>query len=216
MKARATGPGAGSAADLVGRHAEVQLEPGERVVEPAPGRRRPRPGTAARRTASRVEERRDGQPGVAEDLQPEGVEGPDADGVRRSIPSGRERRVEARPQLLRRATVEGDGRDRGRVDPARDEPGDPGDERRRLAASRPARRTGPGPAARWRRPAGPASSRASRSATAGGEGDHGIRVAEASHRPINWVSPAPGGFGGTGRGAPDARWCPTPPAIRER
>ena len=145
-----------------------QLGPGDGVVEPSQ-RRRSQP------LAGHVPEHR--QPvhhppvraaGVEQDLPPEGMEGPHADGVRRQALLGDQRR-EARPQVGRRAAVERHAR---RSDPARrpvgQAPRQAGDERGRLAA--PGRRDaqdGPGPA-RSRRPAGPAP--ATRAARAGGRG----------------------------------------------
>ena len=130
----ATGPGAGSRGDVVGRDAEVQLEPREREVQPAAVRRGGlREQLAQERVA--VDERLDRDAGLGEHLASEGVEGPDPDRARRQA-ERRQRGVEPLGQLLGRPPVERDDADRPGVRSAVDEPGHPRDQGRRLAGPR--------------------------------------------------------------------------------
>ena len=132
--ARATGP-----ALVVGRHvrrrdAELDLEPRDRGVEPKQiglvGPRRHR--GQHRRT---VGEGLDRDAGVAQDLAPECVEGPDADGSGLD-PERFHGRIEPLGHLDRRSLVEGDRPDRVGRRARGDQPGGTRDEGRRLATPR--------------------------------------------------------------------------------
>ena len=83
-----------------------------------------------------VEQRLDRLPGGPEHLEPERVEGPDADAPREILAQRIERHLDALPQLLRGALVERDGADRLGRRAFVDQPGDPRDQRRRLAGAR--------------------------------------------------------------------------------
>ncbi len=141
------GPGIGIGGDLVDGDPQVELEPRECVVEPAQDR-----GTGPRSDVAEhcdpVHEGLDRPAGRAEDLQPERVERPHADGSGRDA-ERLQRAVEPLPELIRGTLVERDGGDRRGFSPTVDEPGDPGDERRGLAGpgrgdaqDRPGRRRG--------------------------------------------------------------------------
>ena len=128
------GPGRRIAGDVAGGHGKVQLQAGERAVQPAPDRRvEVRTGAPEGRVA-RTQLRTD--PGVAEDLEAQGVERPHPHTAGRHA-QRRERRVQACSELLGGARVERDRRDRRRVHLRRtNKPGDARHECRRLAAPR--------------------------------------------------------------------------------
>ena len=141
--------------------------------EKASSRRRRAAGSAsgsdlAQDAVARHEARR--AAGVAQDLEPKGVEGPDADGVG-SDAERLERGRHPLAQLLGGAGVERDRRDRRRVGPRRHEPGDARHEGRRLAAARRRDAQDGARAARWPRRAGPGrAGRAARRRRRAGQG----------------------------------------------
>jgi hypothetical protein len=121
--------------DLRGRDPDVQLQPRERGVQPAPAGR---PGVRHEPSedVQPVDERLDPLAGVPEDLEPERMERPDPDRVGGQA-QRRERGRQSLAELLGRAPVERDRDDGSRTDrPGGDQPGDSGHEGRRLAAAR--------------------------------------------------------------------------------
>ena len=122
--------------DLVGRHAQLQLQPRDRGVEPHPLR-----GVGIRAQAPEdpvaVGERLDGHARVAQDLAPERMEGPDGDAAGRDA-QRLQRRIQPLGHLLGGPLVEGDRADGVGRRAVVDQPCGPRDEGRRLA--RPGRR----------------------------------------------------------------------------
>lgn len=115
------GAGLGVPSNLVGGHTEVELEPGEGVVKAATGPGVGIRGDLAQQTVAGYEGR--GAAGVAEDLEPEGVEGANADGVGRDA-ERLERRRHPLAELLGGAGIERNRGDRRRVGSGRNEPRD--------------------------------------------------------------------------------------------
>ena len=100
----------GIGGDVGGRDAELDLEPRDDGVEPK--RDRPRPPTVRPRPGWRpIGHRLDGDAGVAQDLAPQRMEGPDADRAGRD-PERRDGRIQPLGHLDRRPLVEGDRPDR--------------------------------------------------------------------------------------------------------
>jgi hypothetical protein len=117
-------------AQLVPGGSQVELEPGEGVVE-APVDPRRLTGEQLGEHACAVDEPRHVHAGVAQDLPPERVERPNP-GLLIRCGQGRERIADAVLQLVRGTSVEGHRRDRPRFDTRRDQPADPSDQRGRL------------------------------------------------------------------------------------
>ena len=121
--------------DLLGGDAEIQLKAGEGRIERPPSGRSGVGGDAPE-DRHPIDQRLDGRAGVPEDLQPERVERANSDPGAVGEAERGEGGVEALAELIGGSFVEGD---RGNLVGARgariDQPGDPGDERRRLAGS---------------------------------------------------------------------------------
>ena len=187
--------------DLVGRDAELDLEPRHDGVEPQQ-RRLVRPGRDLGQHGRPVDHRIDGDAGVAQDLATEGVECPDADLARRHA----ERRhggIEPLGHLERGPLVEGDRPDRAGRRAGRDEPRRARHEGRGLAAAgrrdaqpraraaRSRRHAGPSRAGRdARRPrdGGPSAQRAEPALSAAYPAlvRRGVRARIAIHGPFTW------------------------------
>ena len=154
MNARATGPGAGSRATSSAVTPQVQLEPREREVQPRRDRPGSMPGNRSRSTRVPVRQRLHGHARVAQDLAPEGVERPHPHGAGRPRPAAPAPRPgvpsSSSAARLLNATMQIDPGSRPR--PRARPPGRPASSSCRIP---PARRTGPGRAARWRPRAGP-------------------------------------------------------------
>ena len=117
--------------DIVGRHAQVELEARDRIVESGPGRR---PGRRRHQAqdGQTLDDRHVRPARGPLDLEAQGVERPDPDGAGLDA-QRRQGRVQPLGQLVGRTLVEGDGGDGRGGDPSVDEPRDPGDEGRGLA-----------------------------------------------------------------------------------
>ena len=168
--------------DLVGGHAQLQLQPRDRGVEPHPFRG---VGIRAHPTEDRVAvgQRLDGHARVAQDLAPERMEGPDGDAAGRDA-QRLQRGIQPLGHLLGGPLVEGDRADGVGRRAAVDQPRRPGHEGRRLA--------GPG----RRNTQDRAGRRRCRSALVEGQAsepgfDVGMHMAMVARRPSPPVIPVP-------------------------
>ncbi len=112
----------------------VELEPGEGIVEPAPGRLRQRAPSQSGENLLPIGDGSDVYAGLGEDGPAEGMERAHADAAG-SPAELRERSIRPLLELLGRPTIEGQRADRGRVDAERHTPGDARHHRGRLARS---------------------------------------------------------------------------------